>query len=303
MIERNNKKLPVKRQCALLKVSRSSLYYQPVSAPPADLELMRKIDEQYLKTPFYGSRRMTEHFRRQGMIVSRKRIRRLMRKMGLHAIYQKPRTSDATPEHKKYPYLLGGLNIDRPGQVSAADITYIPMARGFVYLIAVMDWHSRFILGWRLSNTMESDFCVEALKESFCYGVPEIFNTDQGSQFTSAEFTDVLEDVGAAISMDGKGRWMDNVFVERLWRSLKYEEVYLKAYNSIAEARDGIANWIEFYNFERPHQALGYRTPWEAFCNKPTPAPEAQFGVGGLRVKDNASEVYSDIDHIPYALP
>lgn len=303
MIKRNNKKLSVKRQCALLKVSRSSLYYQPASAPPADLELMRKIDEQYLKTPFYGSRRMTEHFRRLGLIVSRKRIRRLMQLMGLEAIYQKPRTSVAAPGHNIYPYLLGGLTIDRPGQVSAADITYIPMARGFVYLVAIMDWHSRFILGWRVSNTMESDFCTEALKESLLYGLPEISNTDQGSQFTSDDFTDVLKEIGVAISMDGKGRWMDNVFVERLWRSLKYEEVYLKAYDSVLEAREGIAAWIEFYNFERPHQALGYRTPWEAFCDKPLPAAQPTFGVAGLKLKENASEVYSDIDHIPYLLP
>lgn len=293
----------MKRQCALLKVSRSSLYYQPASAPPADLELMRKIDEQYLKTPFYGSRRMTEHFRRLGLIVSRKRIRRLMRLMGLEAIYQKPRTSVAAPGHKIYPYLLGGLTIDRPGQVSAADITYIPMARGFVYLVAIMDWHSRFILGWRVSNTMEHDFCTEALKESLLYGLPEISNTDQGSQFTSDDFTDVLKEIGVAISMDGKGRWMDNVFVERLWRSLKYEEVYLKAYDSVLEAREGIAAWIEFYNFERPHQALGYRTPWEAFCDKPLPPAQPTFGVAGLKLKENASEVYSDIDHIPNLLP
>lgn len=230
---------------------------------------MRLLDEQYLKTPFYGSRRMTAEFRDRGMIISRKRVRRLMRLMGLEAIYQKPRTSMAEPGHKKYPYLLGGLTIDRPGQVSAADITYIPMSRGFVYLVAIIDWHSRFILAWSLSNTMEAGFCVEALKESFNYGLPQIFNTDQGSQFTSDDFTSVLSDSRIAISMDGRGRWMDNVFVERLWRSLKYEEVYLKAYDSIAEARAGVAAWIEFYNYERPHQGLGYRTPWEVFSGNP----------------------------------
>jgi putative transposase len=302
MIERSHKKLSVTRQCALLKVSRSSLYYQPASAPPADLELMRSIDEQYLKTPFYGSRRMSEHFRQRGLPISRKRVRRLMRLMALEAIYQKPRTSIAEVGHKKYPYLLGGISIDRPGQVSAGDITYIPMARGFLYLVAIIDWQSRFVLAWNLSNSMDSSFCTETLKDSFAYGLPEIFNTDQGSQFTSESFTEILEDCTVKISMDGKGRWMDNVFVERLWRSLKYEEVYLKAYDSVADAREGIAAWIEFYNFERPHQALKYRTPWEAFSNKPIPSSEATFGVGGLKLKENALEVY-DLDMIPYSIP
>lgn len=263
---------------------------------------MRLLDEQYLKTPFYGSRRMTEALRGRGYIVNRKRVRRLMRLMGLEAIYPKPRTSDPAPGHKKYPYLLGGITIDRPGQVSAADITYIPMARGFLYLVAVIDWHSRFILSWRLSNTMEASFCAEALGDSFAYGLPEIFNTDQGSQFTSEDFLSILENSPVKISMDGRGRWIDNVFVERLWRSLKYEEVYLRAYDSTAEARAGIAAWIEFYNFERPHQALGYRTPWEAYCNKPEPSPEATFGVNGMKLKQNAIEVY-DLDMIPYSIP
>lgn len=245
---------------------------------------------------------MTEALRDRGYIVNRKRVRRLMRLMGLEAIYPKPRTTVPSPEHKKYPYLLGGLTIDRPGQVSASDITYIPMARGFLYLVVVMDWYSRFILSWRLSNTMEASFAAEALKESFVYGLPTIFNTDQGSQFTSSDFTDVLEDRGIAISMDGRGRWIDNVFVERLWRSLKYEEVYLKAYDSIADARAGIAAWIEFYNFERPHQALGNRTPWEAFSNKPEPSPETVLGVDGLAIKQHAAEIYN-LDQIPYSLP
>jgi len=286
----------------LFAISRSSLYYQPASAPPADLEIMRILDEQYLKTPFYGSRKMVEVLLDHGFTVNRKRVQRLMRLMGLEAIYQKPRTSIAAPGHKKYPYLLGGITIDRPGQVSASDITYIPMARGFLYLVAVIDWHSRFVLGWRLSNTMESSFCGEALKDSLSYGVPEIFNTDQGSQFTSDDFTDILKDCGVSISMDGKGRWMDNVFVERLWRSLKYEEVYLKAYDSVAEARAGIAAWIEFYNFERPHQALGYLTPWEAYCNKPQPAQGAPLIAGEMKVKQNAIEVYN-LDMIPYSIP
>jgi putative transposase len=286
----------------MLGVSRSSLYYQPAVVPPADLELMRMLDEQYLKTPFFGSRRMTEEFRSRGLIVSRKRVRRLMKVMGLEAIYQKPRTSIPSDSHKKYPYLLGGLNINRPGQVSAADITYIPMARGFIYLVAVMDWHSRFILGWRLSNTMESSFCVEALQDSFAYGLPEVFNTDQGSQFTGEDFTGALKEEYIQISMDGKGRWMDNVFVERLWRSLKYEEVYLKAYDTIQEARAGIAAWIEFYNYERVHQALGYRTPWEVFSGAPEGSSRAVFGVNGLKVKQNAVDVY-DLDMIPYSIP
>lgn len=286
----------------LLAVSRSSLYYQSAVAPPADLEIMRFLDEQYLKTPFYGSRRMMQELRLRGYTVTRKRVRRLMRLMGLEAIYQKPRTSIANSEHKKYPYLLGGITIDRPGQVSASDITYIPMARGFLYLVAVIDWHSRFVLSWRLSNTMESSFCAEALTDSLSYGTPEIFNTDQGSQFTSTDFTDILKDSGVAISMDGKGRWIDNVFVERLWRSLKYEEVYLKAYDSVADARAGIAAWIEFYNFERPHQALGYLTPWEAYCNQTQPAHRPHLIEGNIKVKQNAIDVYN-LDMIPYSIP
>lgn len=225
-----------------------------------------------------------------------------MQLMGLQAIYQKPRTSTPAPEHKKFPYLLGGITIDRPGQVSAADITYIPMARGFLYLVAIIDWHSRFVLGWRLSNTMDSSFCVEALKDSFLYGIPDIFNTDQGSQFTSEGFISTLEEYPLRISMDGKGRWMDNVFVERLWRSLKYEEVYLKAYDSVAEAREGIAKWIEYYNYERPHQALDYRTPWEAYMNQPQPAIHETLGIGGMKVKENAVEIY-DLNMIPYITP
>lgn len=252
----------------LLGVPRSAVYRQQPDPPSTDLELMRLIDEQYLKTPFYGSRKMTAHLRRLGHPVNRKRVRRLMRKMGAVAIYQKPRTSIPTKEHKKYPYLLGGLTIDRPGQVSATDVTYIPMAKGFLYLVAIIDWHSRFILGWRLSNSLDATFCVEALHDSFEYGLPEIFNSDQGTQFTSEEFTDALKDVGVTISMDGKGRCMDNIFVERLWRSLKYEEVYLHAYDSVEEAKQRIGTWIDFYNHHRVHQALGYKTPWEVFSGQ-----------------------------------
>jgi putative transposase len=263
---------------------------------------MRMLDEQYLKTPFFGSRRMTETLRGKGHVISRKRVRRLMRLMGLEAIYQKPRTSIASPAHKKYPYLLAGLTIDRPGQVSAADITYIPMARGFLYLVAVIDWHSRFILGWRLSNTMDPMFCVEALTDSMEYGRPEIFNTDQGSQFTSDDFICVLKEAGVDISMDGKGRWMDNVFVERLWRSLKYEEIYLKAYDTVVDARKGISAWIEFYNFERPHQALGYRTPWEVFSGTQEPASDADLEIQSVQVNENMLDGYKP-DMVSYVVP
>ena len=231
-----------------------------------DLAVMRRMDALYLVTPFYGSRRMTAVLRRDGLAVNRKRVRRLMRVMGLAAIYQKPNTSKGHPAHKVYPYLLRGLAIVRPNQVWCADITYIPMARGFVYLVAVMDWFSRRVLAWRLSIGMETDFCVEALSEAMTrHGRPEIFNTDQGVQFTSAAFVGQLETHGVRVSMDGKGRFLDNIFIERLWRSLKYEEVFIKAYGAVAEARGGIGSWLSFYNDERPHQALGYRTPREVF--------------------------------------
>jgi putative transposase len=258
--------LSIVAQCRLLKIARSTLYYRPVAVSEDDLSLMRRMDELYVATPFYGSRRMTAVLRKEGRLANRKRVRRLMRVMGLEAIYQKPNTSRRHPEHKVYPYLLRGLIVDRPNQVWCADITYIPMARGFVYLVAVMDWFSRRVLAWRLSITMDSDFCVEALAEAMDHhGRPEIFNTDQGVQFTSAAFLDELETRDVRISMDGKGRFLDNIFIERLWRSLKYEEVFIKAYASVAEARHGIGGWFAFYNDERPHQALGYRTPRAVF--------------------------------------
>jgi putative transposase len=224
---------------------------------------MKLMDRQYLKTPFYGSRKMRVWLRGQGHQVNRKRVRRLMRLMGLEAIYRRPRTSQPAPGHKVYPYLLKSLEIHRVDQVWAADITYIPMARGFLYLMAIMDWHSRYVLTWKLSNTLENDFCVAALGEALSKGRPEIFNTDQGAQFTSEAFTQRLQERGIQISMDGKGRYLDNIFVERLWRSVKYEEVYLKAYQTVAEARVGINAYLEFYNQQRPHQALDYRTPAE----------------------------------------
>ncbi len=265
MINREHPALSLVRQCSLLGISRSSLYYRPVPASAEDLELMALIDRQYLKTPFYGSRKMTAWLRAQGHQVNRKRVRRLMQVMGLEAIYRRPNTSKPAPDHKVYPYLLKGLEINSVNQVWTADITYIPMARGFLYLVAIMDWHSRYVLAWQLSNTMEVDFCVEALAEALSKGKPAIFNTDQGSQFTSAAFTRMLLEQGIQISMDGKGRYTDNIFVERLWRSIKYEEVYLKAYGNGSEARAGLGAYLDFYNQERPHQALGYQTPGEVF--------------------------------------
>lgn len=237
-----------------------------------NLELMRLIDEQHIETPWYGARQMMRHLRRLGHAVNRKRIGRLMQVMGLSAIYQKPKTSKPHPEHKIYPYLLRGMTIDRPNQVWCADISYIPLRRGFLYLVAIMDWASRKVLSWRLSNTMDADFCVAALEDAlFRYGKPEIFNTDQGSQFTSDAFTKVLKDADIRISMDGKGRWMDNVMIERLWRSLKYECVYLHAYETGSELRQGLNHWIEKYNTSRPHSSLDGRTPFEAYWQKPRP--------------------------------
>ena len=262
LVDHEDPVLTVTAQCRLLKVARSTLYYQPVPAGSDELAVMRRIDEQHLEYPFYGSRRMAVVLRGDGWLVNRKRAQRLMRVMGLEAIYQKPRTSWPHPDHKVYPYLLRGMIIDRPNQVWCADITYIPMAKGFVYLVAVMDWFSRRVLAWRLSITMETDFCVGALREAMeRHGRPEIFNTDQGVQFTSAAFLDELSSQGVRISMDGQGRFLDNIFIERLWRGLKYEEVYIKAYGSVAEARQGIGGWLGFYNEKRPHQALDYRTP------------------------------------------
>ena len=260
MVERPGP-LSLSRQCQLLGLNRAALYYQAAPVDAYELELMALLDRQYLRTPFYGSRRMTAWLQTQGHAVNRKRVQRLMQRMGLAAIYQRPRTSRPAPAHRIYPYLLRGLRIERVHQVWAADITYIPMARGFLYLVAVMDWVSRYVLAWRLSNLLDASFCIEALEEALCQGRPEIFNTDQGSQFTDAGFTAVLRGHGVAISMDGRGRFADNIFVERLWRSLKYEEVYLRAYDNVAQARHGIAAYFEFYNHQRLHQALGYRTP------------------------------------------
>ncbi len=266
LVDHDDPEVPVVTQCRLLKVARSTLYYRPVPVSEDDLAVMRRMDELHLAWPFYGSRRMAAVLRREGWAVNRKRAKRLMQVMAIEAIYQKPNTSKGHPDHKVYPYLLRGLTIDRPNQVWCADITYIPMAKGFVYLVAVMDWFSRRVLSWRVSITMETDFCVEALREATeLYGQPEIFNTDQGVQFTSAAFVDELASRGVQISMDGKGRYLDNIFIERLWRSLKYEEVYIKAYDSVAEARRSLGEWLAFYNDVRPHQSLEYRTPREIF--------------------------------------
>ena len=258
--------LPVTQQCRLLEVPRSSTYYQPAPVPHADLEMMRRIDEIYLKWPFYGSRRIRDELIRQGFVINRKRVQRLMQRMGLQAVYPRERTTRPAPGHTIYPYLLRDVVVDEPNQVWATDITYVPMARGWMYLVAVIDWHSRRVLSWRLSNTMDTDFCVEALEEALrIYGAPAIFNTDQGSQFTSKDFTGVLKRHGVAISMDGKGRWMDNVFVERLWRSVKYEDIYLKAYETPAALREGLRHYFEFYNQERGHMAHDSRTPDEVY--------------------------------------
>jgi putative transposase len=266
MVERASPALSVSQQCRLLTVSRSAVYRKPAEVSPEDLAIMALIDRQYLARPYYGSRRIAAWLAIQGHIVNRKRIQRLMRLLGLVAIYQRPNTSKPAAAHKIFPYLLGGLAIERVNQVWCSDVTYIPMAKGFLYLVVIMDWVSRAVLTWRVSNTLGADFCVAALEEALAhYGRPEIFNTDQGSQFTSDDFTGTLKDHGITISMDGKGRCMDNIFVERLWRSLKYEEVYLKAYATVAEAKTGIGAWLDFYNEERQHQSLGYRTPRQIY--------------------------------------
>ena len=262
MVERPGVDLSVRRQCALLNLARSGVYRPKRVIGAGDLALMRRIDELHLELPFYGSRRMTFELNKEGRGVNRKRVQRLMRVMGIEALVPRPGTSKPAPGHKIYPYLLRGLAIAEPNHVWAADITYIPMARGFLYLMAIIDWASRAVLAWRVSNTIDSRFCLEALEEALeLHGKPRIFNTDQGAQFTSAAFTGRLEKAGVAISMDGRGRFMDNIFIERLWRSIKYEEVHLKAYADGREARAGIGSWMTFYNFRRPHQAMNNQMP------------------------------------------
>jgi len=267
----NKNPLPVKRQCTLLALPRSTFYHTPKPVTAEELELMKLIDCCHLEKPFYGSRRVRDWLEDRGHKVNRKRIQRLMRTMGIVALYPKRNLSLANQAHRIYPYLLRNLIIDRPNQVWSTDITYIPMARGFVYLVAIMDWCSRRVLSWRLSNTMDTSFCIEALEEAIeKYGAPEIFNTDQGSQFTSEDFTDVLKKHDIQISMDGKGRCVDNVFIERLWRSVKYEEVYLKAYEDIKSAKESLGKYFEFYNYERKHQSLDRQTPDQVYYENVT---------------------------------
>jgi len=270
MIDRSHA-LPIAKQAKALGISRGSVYYLPRPVSATDLGIMRRMDELHLDFPFAGSRMLRDLLNTDGVEIGRLHVATLMKRMGLEAIYRKPNTSKPAPGHKIYPYLLRNTKVVRPDHVWAMDITYIPMARGFVYLAAVVDWFSRRVLSHRVSITMEADFCVEALEEALAkHGRPEIFNTDQGSQFTSAAFTDVLLDAGIAISMDGKGSWRDNVFVERLWRSVKYEEVYLKAYKTVAEARASIAGYLRFYNSRRPHSSLDRLTPDRAYFNRPS---------------------------------
>ena len=270
LVDRNDGKVSIRRQCKLLGVARSGVYRAPTPSNDNDLGLMRRIDELFTAWPFLGSRRITTMLRAGGYAVNRKRVRRLMRKMGIAALGPKPRTSKPAPGHKIFPYLLRGISIERPNQVWCADITYIPIGRGFLYLVAIMDWASRAVLAWRLSNTMDTSFCIAALDEALSrFGKPGIFNTDQGSQFTSAAFTGTLAAAGVRISMDGRGRWMDNVFIERLWRSLKHEDIYLKGYADGREAHAGIASWFAFYNDRRPHQALGNRMPMAVWREAP----------------------------------
>lgn len=265
MIDRNHP-LPVKRQAGLLALSRSSVYYEPAPTGEEDLALMTAMDEIHMKLPFYGIRRIRGQLLERGFEVGRQHVATLMRKMGMEALQPRRRLSSPHPGHKVYPYLLRGMEITEAGQVWCSDVTYLPMARGFCYLTAVMDWASRRVLAWRVSNTLDASFCIEALEEALAlYGAPEIFNTDQGSQFTSEGFTGLLSAHGIAISMDGRGRWMDNVFIERLWRSVKYEEVYLKGYESIPEARRELAAYFDFYNNERRHQGLGDKTPDQVY--------------------------------------
>ena len=275
MIDRDHG-LSVSRQAKALGISRGSVYYLPRPTSDADLALMRRIDELHLEYPFAGSRMLKGLLRAEGHEVGRLHVSTLMKKMAIEALYRRPNTSKPAPGHKVYPYLLRNLAVTRPNQVWAMDITYVPMARGFVYLAAVVDWFSRKVLAWRLSITLSADFCIEALEEALDrHGRPEIFNTDQGSQFTSIDFIKVLKDAEIAISMDGKGAWRDNVFVERLWRTVKYEEVYLRAYGSVSEARASIGRYLGFYNGTRPHSSLGGQTPDQAYLNQPTPIPAA----------------------------
>jgi len=283
MIDKNHPDTSVRRQCALLSLNRSSVYYDPRPISDLNDRLMRRLDELYTAHPFLGYRKLTKLLQREGHVVNRKRVLRLMRRLGLQAIYPKPDTSKPHRRHPIYPYLLRNLAITGPDQVWATDITYIRLGRGYCYLTAVIDWYSRYIVSWRLSATMENDFCVEALKDALTHGTPAIFNTDQGSQFTSFAFTDVLREAGVRISMDGRASYQDNIFTERFWRSVKYEEVYLKDYATIDEARAGLGQYIAFYNAHRPHQALAFQTPEQVhFALAPNPPVDMMDNASAL---------------------
>ena len=294
MAEWNHEELSIRRQCELLGLNRATLYYRGVGESEENLQLMRLIDEQYLRTPFFGSRRMVLYLESGGYQVNRKRVQRLMRTMGLEALYPKPRISQRGGDHRIYPYLLRNVKIVRPNQVWSTDITYIPMAHGFMYLVAILDWYSRFVLSWRLSNSLESSFCVEALEEALSWQRPEIFNSDQGVQFTSCAFTSVLEDVGVAISMDGRGRVFDNIFVERLWRTVKYEDIYLKDYESVPALRRGLSEYLNFYCYARFHQSLENRTPWDVY-KEALPRTEQRLREKDQQVADVKRKAYSHI--------
>lgn len=268
LIEPEHEKLSIRRQCELLNLTRSNIYYAPVKVSEETLNIMHRIDEIFTELPFYGSRRIKEALRRDGYIIGRERVQTLMRKMGLRAIYPKKKLSNKHPEHKIYPYLLGDISIIRPNQVWSTDITYIRLRHGFIYLVAIIDWFSRYVLSWRLSNSLDVSFCIEALEEALEKGCPDIFNTDQGSQFTSNDFTGILLNKGVEISMDGKGRVFDNIFVERLWRSVKYENVYIKGYQFYRDAKEGLDIYFPFYNNSRYHESLGYKTPSEVHYDK-----------------------------------
>jgi putative transposase len=298
-MDRRHPSLSVARQCRLLSVSRSGLYYQSKGISEEDITLTKLIDRQYLARPFYGSRKMATWLKDQGKEVNRKRVRRLMGLLGIRTIYQRPRTSQPGKGHKRYPYLLKGLKITRPDQVWAADITYIPMAKGFLYLVAIIDWYSRYVLSWRLSNTLDAGFCVEALEEALQKGKPDIFNTDQGAQFTGEAFTGLLEKNGIRISMDGKGSYNDNLFIERLWRSVKYEEVYLKEYRDGREARLSLADYFRFYNTERHHQALGYKKPAEVYAPVPTPVATIEGGMLESLASDLSKTAGLNLNSVP----
>ena len=289
MIEPDHPRISISRQCELLGVNRSGFYYSPEPESSLNIELMHLLDEQFTATPFYGIRRMTACLRRQGYHVNRKRVSRLMHLMGIQAIYPRPRTSLNRHQHKVYPYLLDGVEISHPNHVWSTDITYIRLRGGFVYLAAILDWFSRYVISWRLSNTLDQYFCLAMLEEALLFGKPAIFNSDQGSQFTALKFTDMLEDREIAVSMDGRGRFYDNIFIERLWRTVKYEEVYLRDYQTVSDAYMGLGNFFRFYNYDRVHQSLGYRVPAEVYRGEKADCSAVLFSSSAEYCKEFAS--------------